>query len=111
MISHYDNSHGPCDAQLVRVAAFGTAPVTLFLDSAPIQARLGETVLTALLRQRCYLGCNDANGARRAGFCLMGACHDCWMWSESGGGFRACVTQVAEGLRLLSRSPGGLDGA
>jgi hypothetical protein len=41
----------------------------------------------------------------RAGFCLMGACQDCWMWTAEGLRLRACTTPVADGMKLLTTCP------
>jgi NADH dehydrogenase/NADH:ubiquinone oxidoreductase subunit G len=38
----------------------------------------------------------------RSGFCLMGACQDCWVWTEDGERLRACTTVVREGLRVTT---------
>jgi predicted molibdopterin-dependent oxidoreductase YjgC len=40
---------------------------------------------------------------RRAGFCLMGACQDCWVWTAAGERLRACSTEVREGLAIVTR--------
>ena len=41
----------------------------------------------------------------RAGFCLMGACQDCWVWLADGPRVRACTTPVAEGMHVLTHAP------
>ena len=38
----------------------------------------------------------------RAGFCLMGACQDCWVWMADGGRLRACTTPVVDGLSITA---------
>jgi hypothetical protein len=38
----------------------------------------------------------------RAGFCLMGACQDCWVWTSDGKRLRACTTEVADGMNLVT---------
>jgi D-hydroxyproline dehydrogenase subunit gamma len=35
----------------------------------------------------------------------MGACQDCWVWSERGERIRACSTPVVAGLSVLTRPP------
>jgi predicted molibdopterin-dependent oxidoreductase YjgC len=41
----------------------------------------------------------------RAGFCLMGACQDCWVWTPEGQRLRACSTTVEPGMRVLTTPP------
>lgn len=35
----------------------------------------------------------------------MGACQDCWVWTEEGERLRACTTAVREGLRIVTNPP------
>jgi hypothetical protein len=49
------------------------------LDGQTVPALAGDTVLTAILQQRAVLRHNEFSGQPRAGFCLMGACQDCWL--------------------------------
>lgn len=94
--------------RLVRLAAQGRARVSFVFDGAPLEALAGDTVLSAVLASRPTLRRGDAGGAQpRAGFCLMGACQDCWVWSEDGPRLRACSTPIREGMRLLSDAPQG----
>jgi hypothetical protein len=41
----------------------------------------------------------------RAGFCLMGACQDCWVWTPDGDRLRACSTVAEAGMSVLTRPP------
>ncbi|HEV7257215.1 MAG TPA: (2Fe-2S)-binding protein [Bosea sp. (in: a-proteobacteria)] len=91
-------------AQLFRVAKRDGARVTLTLDGEPIGATAGDSVLAALLSHGPILRRLEFGGEPRAGFCLMGACQDCWVWSEAGGRIRACTTPVAEGMRLFTEA-------
>jgi len=36
----------------------------------------------------------------RAGFCLMGACQDCWVALTDGRRLRACTTLAEDGMAL-----------
>jgi len=45
-------------------------------------------------------------GAPRAGFCLMGACQDCWVHLSSGQRVRACSTLAEDGMALIDTLPG-----
>ena len=44
----------------------------------------------------------------RAGFCLMGACQDCWVWLADGRRVRACTTRGRRGHARLNRRAAGL---
>ena len=87
---------------LKRLAATDRAPVHFTLDGQPRTALAGDTVLTAVLTQGAQLRRSEFSGEPRAGFCLMGACQDCWMTTESGERLRACGTFIEEGMRLVS---------
>ncbi len=92
--------------RLVRLAEIDRAPLHFFLDGAERQALTGDTVLSAVLSVAPALRRSEFGPEARAGFCLMGACQDCWIWQEDGPRLRACSTPLAEGMRLLSDAPG-----
>jgi hypothetical protein len=87
---------------LTRLAERDRPPVDFVLDGRPARALAGDTVLTAVLTQIDRLRQTEFSGAPRAGFCMMGACQDCWMRLEDGTRLRACSTFIAPGMRLLS---------
>lgn len=89
-------------ALLTRLAGGERPPVDFVLDGRPARALSGDTVLTAVLTQAERLRETEFSGAPRAGFCMMGACQDCWMQMEDGTRLRACSTFIAPGMRLLS---------
>lgn len=89
-------------SQLQRLAESGRDPVHFTLDGQPCQALAGDTVLTAMLTQGTQLRRSEFSGAARAGFCLMGACQDCWVSTESGERLRACTSFIEPGMRLIS---------
>ena len=91
--------------RLIRLAETNRAPLHFYLDGVERQAMQGDTVLTAVLLSVGSLRGAEFGPERRAGFCLMGACQDCWMWQEDGPRLRACSTQVRPGMRLLSDPP------
>ncbi|BBK42606.1 NAD(FAD)-dependent dehydrogenase [Allostella vacuolata] len=91
--------------QFRRVAETGRRPVRLRVDGEAVEALDGDTVLVALLTAGRRLRDNEFERRPRAGFCLMGACQDCWIWRPDGGRVRACSTPVADGMDLLTRSP------
>lgn len=88
--------------QLRRVAGRTGRAVSLNFDGAPLEAVEGESVLAALLNHGGYVRRNEFSKEQRAGFCLMGACQDCWVWTTDGGYIRACTTPVSEGMTLFS---------
>lgn len=90
------------NGQFIRLAEQNRPALTLYLDGAPIEARAGDTVLTALLLARRVLRQSEFGDGPRAGFCLMGGCQDCWVFLEGGGRIRACTTMASDGLRLAS---------
>lgn len=90
--------------RLVRLAETGREPIRFVLDGVERVALSGDTVLTAILTNAPALRQAEFGPERRAGFCLMGACQDCWIWPEQGGRIRACSTPVADGMRLLTRT-------
>ncbi|MGW9333513.1 (2Fe-2S)-binding protein [Bosea sp. NPDC055594] len=89
--------------QFHRVAAMRGEPLSLSFDGQTIAAAAGQSVLSALLAHGRLLRRSEFGDDPRAGFCLMGACQDCWVWSQSGGRLRACTTPVAAGMILASR--------
>ena len=88
------------DGQLVRLTETERPAVMIHVDGAPLAALAGDTVLTALLTAGRRLRQAEFGDGARAGFCLMGACQDCWVFLEAGGRIRACTTLVSEGLRV-----------
>lgn len=84
----------------------GRDPVAFTLDGAPARALAGDTVLTAVLTQSDQLRRNEFSRLPRAGFCMMGACQDCWMATEEGERLRACSTPIAPGMALVTGKRG-----
>ncbi|QXH78972.1 (2Fe-2S)-binding protein [Pseudomonas salmasensis] len=75
------------------------------LDGQPATGLLGDTLLTAMLTCAEHLCGSDFSAERRAGFCLMGACQDCWVRLADGRRVRACSSLLEEG-QAISRDPG-----
>lgn len=93
------------NSRFVRLAERDRAPVEIRIDGAPEQALAGDTLLVALLTHGRRVRDSEFGDGPRAGFCLMGACQDCWVWTESGERLRACSTPVQAGLAILTRPP------
>lgn len=86
----------------VRLAETGRAPVAISVDGRPVQALAGDTLLTALRAAGLALRRNEFDGAACGGFCLMGACQDCWLSVEGRGRVRACQTPVVADMRVVT---------
>jgi predicted molibdopterin-dependent oxidoreductase YjgC len=94
-------------AQFMRVATRRGAPVAVRFDGVTLAATEGDSILAVLLTHGLILRRHEFGSEPRAGFCLMGACQDCWVWSGLGGRLRACTTPVADGMILASQPPAG----
>ena len=77
-------------------------PVALTVDGEVIPAFRGETVLTALLATRGWIRPFEFGVEHRAGFCLIGACQDCWVDLSDGTPIRACTTLVADAMDIVT---------
>ncbi|MHB9836316.1 (2Fe-2S)-binding protein [Paraburkholderia terrae] len=91
------------NSQLLRVAEAERAPVSFFLDGVEVGALTGDTVLTAILMQQRHVRHSEFSGEPRAGFCMIGACQDCWVRCEDGARIRACSTLVKDGMRIVTK--------
>lgn len=87
--------------KLVRLRDAARPRITLRLGGAPIEAQRGDTLLTALLAADAgHLRDSEFGDGPRAGFCLMGACQDCWVVVEGRGRVRACATMAEDGMEI-----------
>ena len=75
------------------------------VPDTPVTALAGDTLMVALLANGPALRRSEFGEERRAGFCLMGACQDCWVWTAAGERLRACGTEVRDGLQILTKQP------
>ncbi len=92
-------------ALLHRVPSGARPLIGLTVDGETVSAYAGDTLFTALLTHRAQLGHNTFSVQPRAGFCLIGACQDCWVWIEGGRRARACTTLAEDGMRVLTVAP------
>lgn len=88
-----------------RVVKRDAAPVTITVDGVAVEAFAGESVLVAVLAAGAKLRVHEVDGAPRAGFCLMGACQDCWVWLGDGTRARSCMTRVRDGMAISTALP------
>jgi len=86
--------------RFVRLAETERRPIALFLGERQIAALAGDTLLTALLAAGLWLRQSEFGDGPRAGFCLMGACQDCWVALADGRRLRACTTLAEDGMVL-----------
>lgn len=90
--------------RLVRITDQDRPPVALQVDGAAVAARAGDTLLTALLAAGLgHLRVSEFGDGPRSGFCLMGACQECWVVVEGRGTLRACTTLAEDGMRVRRR--------
>ncbi|WP_297773854.1 (2Fe-2S)-binding protein [uncultured Roseovarius sp.] len=101
----------PRTGRVQRLAELGRANLAFEFDGRAVSGLAGDTVLTAVLATFPDLRAAEFGPERRAGFCLMGACQDCWLWQEDGPRVRACSTPLRTGMRLRSTPPDGWPGA
>ena len=94
-------------ARFVRLAETDRPALAFLVDGQPATALAGDTLLVALLSQGRRVRDSEFGDGARAGFCLMGACQDCWVWATSGERLRACSTTVEAGMSVLTRPPVG----
>ena len=95
--------------QFVRLTEAHRKQVGLTVDGVAITALTGDTVLSAILLHTRRVRDTEFSGEPRAGFCLMGACQDCWVQLEGGTRIRACSTFVKEGMHVLTRPAGAVE--
>jgi len=91
-------------SRFVRVAETGRKTFDLIVDGVPTQAAEGDTLMVALLTTHDSLRDSEFGDGRRAGFCLMGACQDCWVWTAEGERLRACTTPAVPGMSIVTRA-------
>ncbi|MFE1599194.1 (2Fe-2S)-binding protein [Methylobacterium sp. ID0610] len=83
------------------------APIPFTIDGAPAEARPGDLLIGAILLHRTALRRFEFGPGARAGFCLMGACQDCWVRLADGRRLRACTTLVEPGMAVITGEAGG----
>ncbi len=75
--------------------------VKINVDGKPIDAYEGETIAAALLAAGIYhFHLSIKNKEPRSLFCGMGACMECMVTVNGAYNQRACVTQVADGMKI-----------
>lgn len=77
--------------------------ILLTVDGRPVDAEEGDTLLTVLMRHDGWVRESEFGGERRAGFCAMGACQDCWLTLADGQRLRACTTPARTGMAIVRK--------
>lgn len=91
--------------RFVRLSETERPAVAFSLDGQPASALQGDTLLVAVLQNSGSLRTSEFGDGKRAGFCLMGACQDCWIWDGDGKRVRACSTPLAAGMAVFTQPP------
>lgn len=91
--------------RFVRVDEQHRSRITLQIDGQAAAALEGDTLLVALLQHGRRVRDSEFGDGPRAGFCLMGACQDCWVWTQSGERLRACSTPAIQGMQVRTKPP------
>jgi len=91
--------------RFTRLGETGRKTVKIRVDGKDVDALAGDTLLVALLCTVDHVRQSEFGGEVRAGFCLMGACQDCWVWTAAGERLRACTTVVSEGMQIVTTQP------
>jgi D-hydroxyproline dehydrogenase subunit gamma len=79
--------------------------VAFSIDGRSVVAQTGDSILAAMLTNTRFVRRLEFGGEPRAGFCLMGACQDCWVWLGDGRRACACTTLVSADLRVSTTPP------
>ena len=92
-------------ARFHRLGETSRRAIRLTVDGEPLDALDGDTLMVAILTRRGTLRYSEFGPEARAGFCLMTACQDCWVFMPDGDRLRACDTPAREGMTILTSQP------
>jgi hypothetical protein len=85
-----------------RLADGRRTEIEISIDGDRVRVLQGDTLLTAILLHHDHLRLSEIGEEPRAGFCLMGACQDCWVSDSDGRRLRACTTYVKPGIAIVT---------
>lgn len=78
-----------------------TSVVRFSYEGRDLEGRSGNSVAAALLSAGVTdLRATPVSGAPRAPYCMMGVCFDCLIEIDGIGNRQACLTPIAEGMRV-----------
>ena len=77
------------------------AAVTVWVEGRPVRVPAGASAAAAVLAAGFYsIGETPRGGARRAPYCMMGACFECLAEIDGGSNRQSCMVEVREGMRI-----------
>ncbi|MBN9135886.1 MULTISPECIES: (2Fe-2S)-binding protein [unclassified Phyllobacterium] len=82
------------------------APIPFTIDGIAYSGRRGDTVLVAIMSVTDRLRQSEFTNEPRAGFCLIGACQDCFVTLACGTRVRACTTPLEAQMAFITRESG-----
>lgn len=88
--------------RFVRLSEIERREIRVWIDGRPTKALEGDTLLVAQLSNTGHLRHSEFSDGVRSGFCLIGACQDCWVRDEQGQRLRARSTPAHDGMRILT---------
>jgi len=91
------------------VSELGKGTVSITIDGLPVAADKDEAVAAVLLRTPPFTArTSPISGAKRAPFCMMGACFECLVEVDGRTSMRGCMTPVRDGM-VIHRQAGRPD--
>ncbi|MGN8020282.1 (2Fe-2S)-binding protein [Phyllobacterium sp. 22229] len=82
------------------------AHIPFTIDGTAYSGRRGDTVLVAIMSVTGQLRRSEFTSEPRAGFCLIGACQDCFVTLACGTRVRACTTPLEAHMAFTTRESG-----
>lgn len=79
------------------------AHIPFTIDGTAYSGRRGDTVLVAIMSVTDRLRLSEFTAEPRAGFCLIGACQDCFVTLACGKRVRACTTPLEAQMAFITR--------
>jgi sarcosine oxidase subunit alpha len=77
-----------------------SAPVTIHADGVAVRVSAGASVAAALLDAGIVAFRRSASGESRGPMCGMGTCFECRVTIDGVAHRRACLVEVADGMRV-----------
>ncbi|WP_116083857.1 (2Fe-2S)-binding protein [Tropicimonas sp. IMCC34011] len=74
--------------------------VTVFVEGQPVEAYVGETAASVLLRHLGTARTTSISESPRAPFCMMGCCFDCLAEIDGKGSTQSCLEPVRDGMTI-----------
>jgi predicted molibdopterin-dependent oxidoreductase YjgC len=78
--------------------------IRITVDGRPVDCYVGESVAAAMIAERGDLTLRrTGDGEPRGLFCGMGVCFECLVEVDGSANTRACMTWVADGMRVATQ--------